>query len=121
MADNVQLNGVSVGGGAVMATEEIGGVHFQAVIPRAATATESSVAASASSVEVLAANANRISATIRNDSSAVMYLSMGGTASSSSPIRLGSQDIYELSARYAGAISAIWESATGNARVLEFA
>jgi hypothetical protein len=69
---------------------------------------------------VLAANASRVNATIRNDSTATLYLSMGGAASSASPLRLLAQDIYELPCRYVGAINGIWDAATGNARVLEF-
>jgi hypothetical protein len=85
------------------------------------TAVESSVVADSQSTLILPANSHRTNATIRNDSSAVLYLSMGGTASTASPIRLPAQAFYELPCRYTGVINGIWESATGNARVLEFA
>ena len=144
MADNVQLNGVSVVGGAVIATDEVGGVQHQYVklefgddgtatkvssadpLPvafseSAASATETTVSASASSVQLLAANANRKSVLIRNDSEAIMYISHGGTATTSSPVMLQPQSIWEMGTRYVGALNAIWESAVGSAQILEFA
>jgi hypothetical protein len=143
VADGTVLNGVSVAGGDTIATDDIAGVKHQYVkveygadnaatpvsdanpLPTAdpaVTATEATVAGSASSVTILAANASRKKGTtIRNDSSAVLYLSFGNVATTAAPVRLVSQDTYELPVRYLGAINGIWESATGNARTLEFA
>jgi hypothetical protein len=84
-------------------------------------AAETSVPASVTSVVLLAANPERGAASIRNDSSVVMYISHGGTASSTSPIALPANATYELPVRYTGQISAAWASATGAARIVEFA
>ena len=46
-------------------------------------ATVSSVAGSASSVTLLAVNRNRVSFSVFNDSSAVLYVKLGATASAS--------------------------------------
>jgi hypothetical protein len=95
------------------------------VAHRATTPTVSSVAASASSVTVLAANANRKGAIITNDSSAILYLKFGATASTSSytvtVAGSGSAPFsnYEVPFGYIGVIDGIWASATGNARVTE--
>lgn len=89
----------------------------------AATATLSNVAGSASSVTLLAANTGRLGAMIYNDSTALLYVKFGATASTSSfTVRLGSQQYYELPNNpgvYTGVIDGIWASATGNARVTE--
>lgn len=95
------------------------------VTNRATTPTVSTVAGSASSVTILAANANRKGAIITNDSSAVLYLKFGATASTSSyTVTLagsGSAPFasYEVPFGYIGIIDGIWASATGNARVTE--
>lgn len=95
------------------------------VAQKTATATLSNVAASATSVTVLAANASRIGATITNDSSSVIYVKFGTTASTTSyTVSLAGSaaapfSYYEVPAGYTGRIDAIWASATGNARVTE--
>lgn len=100
-------------------------LHDQAgrVIVRAArssTPTQSSVASSASSVSLLVANADRIGATIYNDSSVALFVKLGATASATSfSKKLAAGEYYEVPACYAGAIDGIWESATGNARITE--
>lgn len=84
------------------------------------TSALSNVSASASSVTVLASNANRKGATIYNDSTAICYLKLGATASSTSfTVKLNAEDYYEVPAQYSGVIDGIWVSATGNARVTE--
>lgn len=86
------------------------------------TATLSNVASSATSVTVLAANANRLGAMVYNDSTAVLYLKFGATASTSSyTVQIASLGYYELPtlSRYTGIIDGIWASANGNARVTE--
>lgn len=142
MADNTTLNAATVPGGDLIADEDIGGVKHQLVklefgdagsatkvsatnplpvVDPSVAAVESSVAGSASSVSILGANvARKKGTTIRNDSSAALYLSFGNVATTGSPIRLASQDTYELPVRYLGAINGIWDSATGNARIVEF-
>lgn len=96
------------------------------VAQKAATATLTNVGDSASSVTVLAANSARIGATITNDSSAVLYLKFGATASTTSyTVSLAGSgsapfSYYEVPAGYTGIIDGIWASdAGGNARVTE--
>ena len=85
-----------------------------------ATATLSNVASSASSVTLLASNASRLGATITNDSTAILYVKFGASASTSSyVVRMPSNAYYEVPFRYTGLIAGIWDSATGNARVTE--
>ena len=83
------------------------------------TGAESTVARSATSVTILAANAARVEAIIRNDSNTSMYLSLTGTATTSSTIELLKGDTY-FEDKYTGIISGIWNSAgAGNAIVTE--
>lgn len=142
MADNVELNQGT--GGAVMATDDIGGVHFERVkltlgadgvnagdvsasnpIPaketRAATSTLANVAGSASSITILALNAGRLGAAVFNDSSSALYLKFGTTASTSSfTVKIAAGGYFEVPHPcYTGRIDGIWDSATGNARVTE--
>jgi hypothetical protein len=90
------------------------------------TGTQSNVAASATAVTILAANAARKGATIFNDSTSVLFLLVGsGTASATVyTVQLGLNDFYELPdwgvGVYSGVIGGIWTSATGSARVTEY-
>ncbi len=90
----------------------------------AATGTKSSVASSASSVTILASNTSRKGAMIYNDSTQILYLDLsGGTASSSSySVQIPPSGFFELPGPtvYNGAITGIWASANGSARVTEF-
>lgn len=91
-------------------------------LQQAGTATLSNVSSSASSVTILAANTARLQAMIFNDSTSVLYLKFGTTASSSSyTVQLASNAYYELNIPnvYTGKIDGIWASANGNARVTE--
>jgi hypothetical protein len=88
--------------------------------PRSATPTQASVASSATNVTLLASNANRLGATVYNDSTAILYLKLGATASTSSyTIQLLAGDYYEAPFGYTGQIDGIWASANGNARITE--
>lgn len=97
------------------------------VTSRATTPTQTSVAGSASSVSLLAANNARKGAVITNDSSAVLYIKLGTTASTTSyTVTLAGSasapfSSYEVPFGYVGAIDGIWASATGNARITEIA
>lgn len=88
------------------------------------TGAPTSVAASASSVTVLAANANRRGATVTNDAGgAILYLlnQTGGTASLTNyTVPIAPNQYYEVPFGYTGALIGIWASASGNARVTEF-
>ena len=87
----------------------------------AATATLANVASSATNVTLQASNTSRLWFTCHNDSSQVLYIKFGATASSTSfNIRLDSQMYYEMPGPlYTGIIDGIWVSANGSARVLE--
>lgn len=86
----------------------------------AATATLSNVAGSATSVTLLALNTARKGATINNDSSAILYVKFGTTASTTSfTVKMVAESYYEVPFGYTGRIDGIWASATGSARVTE--
>jgi len=83
------------------------------------TGAEATVSRSATSVTLLAANASRVEAIIRNDSNETLYVSLTGTASTSSSIELKKGDIY-IEDKYTGIITGIWGSAgAGNALITE--
>lgn len=85
------------------------------------TATTTNVASSASSVTLLAANTSRRGATIFNDSTAVLYVKFGTTASTSSfTYKVAAGGTLELPVPiYRGRIDGIWSAANGNARITE--
>lgn len=89
---------------------------------KAATATLSNVASSATNVTILASNASRKQATVFNDSTQILYLKFGTTASNTSyTVQLAAGAYYELPGVrvYTGEIDGLWASANGNARVTE--
>ena len=91
-------------------------------VRQATTATAASVASSASSVALFAANSGARARTITNDSSQVLYVKFGTTASTSSyTAQVAAGGYYEFpQPLYAGAVDAIWASANGNARTTEW-
>lgn len=92
----------------------------------ASTGTKASVAASGTSITILALNLNRKSAKIVNDSTAILYLdATGGTASSSSYTDFVPGSVSGVPStltinNFTGLLTGIWASATGNARVSEY-
>jgi hypothetical protein len=88
---------------------------------RSATGTTTTVAASASNVTLLASNANRLGATIFNDSVAAnLFVKLGATASATSfAARITPNGYYEVPYNYTGIIDGIWSAASGNARITE--
>jgi hypothetical protein len=88
---------------------------------RAGTATLSNVNDTASSTTLLASNANRLGAAIHNDSTAILYVKLGTTASLTDyTVRMAAQAHYEVPFAYTGRIDGIWASdASGAARVTE--
>lgn len=85
-----------------------------------ATSTLSNVTASITSVTLLALNAARQGATIYNDSTSILYLKMGATATSTSfSTKLAAEDYYEVPFGYTGVIDGIWVAANGAARITE--
>lgn len=86
----------------------------------ATTSSITSVAASTSSVSLLAANANRLAALITNDGTAVMFVALAATATTSAyTYRVSSNSQALIDGNWTGAISAIWSVANGNARITE--
>lgn len=85
------------------------------------TATTSSIAASISSVTLLAANVSRRGATIFNDSNRILYVRLGSTASTTNyTVQLGTDAYYEVPYGYTGEINGIWVAgSSGNARITE--
>lgn len=86
------------------------------------TGTLSNVSGSASSVTLLASNTSRLGATIYNDSSAILYIKLnsGAASTTSFTYKAMPEAYYEVPFNYTGAITGIWASATGSARVEEF-
>lgn len=107
----------------------VGGTNKAAVLVKSAlkvsegasTGTVTSVSGSASNQTLLSANTSRVGATIWNDSTAILYVKLAATATSSSfTYRLASQEVCELPYGYTGIVDGIWASATGAARVTEY-
>lgn len=84
------------------------------------TGTASNVASSATTVTLLAANTSRLGAAIYNDSTQIVYVKLGATASATSyTVQLMPNGMYEAPFGYTGVIDGIWAAANGNARVTE--
>lgn len=87
--------------------------------------TTATVASSASSVNLFAASADPyaetdvLGRTVFNDSTQVLYLKFGATASASSyTVQIAAGGYYEFPRPiYAGQVDGIWASANGNARL----
>ena len=94
-----------------------------ATIPSASTSTLTNVASSASSVSILASNTSAKGRFIFNDSTAILYLKFGTTASTTSyTVQIAPNGYYEFPANpslYNGACDGIWSAANGSARVTE--
>ena len=83
------------------------------------TGAQSTVARSASSVTLVASNADRKEVMIRNDSSAKLYINFGATATVGKGIELKNGDAL-FDDKYSGVISGIWVSGgAGNAEIIE--
>lgn len=90
--------------------------------PSSGTATLSNAAASATTVSILASNASRKGAIIQNDSSSAMYLAYAASASTTAyTVKVPANTGFEMPITpvYTGAMSAIWDTATGSARITE--
>lgn len=86
------------------------------------TSTTSLVADNASVQTLLAANTNRLGATIANDSSAALYVKLGSAASATDyTARVAQYGYYEVPFGYQGIITGIWASDPGDgaARITE--
>jgi hypothetical protein len=88
-------------------------------VDRTANAALTNVASTIASVLLLAANNSRRSATIVNDSTQILFVKYGTTASATSythKLESGDELIID---DYSGVIHGIWDVANGNARVTE--
>ena len=88
---------------------------------RGSSSSVTAVADTASSTQLLASNADRLEATITNDSSADLYVKLGTTASATSyTVKLGQHETYIVD-KYTGRIDGIWASNPddGSARITE--
>jgi hypothetical protein len=92
-------------------------------LPQAASATTTSVASSATSGTVVAANAARQALSIFNDDANALLIKYGATASAASyKVKIPGGGYWErpVDDRYTGIIDGIWEAdGTGSARVTE--
>jgi len=89
--------------------------------PTSATGTHTNITGSASNVTLQASNANRRGLAVWNDSTAILYVKLGTTASTTSfSAKLAAGAYYEGPVNYTGNVDGIWASATGTARVVEF-
>lgn len=96
--------------------------HIQrVVIGGGDNAIVSNVSASASSVTILAANDDRLGATLYNDSTSACYVKFAATASSTSfSVAMGPGSYLEVPYQHRGIIDGVWVTATGAMRVTEF-
>lgn len=88
-------------------------------VSRPTTAVCANVSSSATNVTVFAASGDANARTVYNDSTAVLYLKFGVTASTTShTVQLAAGAYYEFPQPvYAGQVDGIWASANGSARV----
>ena len=85
----------------------------------ATTAALANVAGSASSVTLQASNTARLKVIIVNDSTAILYVKYGSTASATSfTYKLEAGETLD-EGLYTGIVTGIWVSATGSARMTE--
>jgi len=97
-------------------------VHYQQVDRApASTADVTSVSADDSSVSILASNADRLGVLIFNDSQANLYLKYGTSASTSSfTVKIPAGAYWEMpDPVYTGALTGVWDSVSGAARITE--
>lgn len=90
-------------------------------MPTYSEASQTSVASSASSVTLIAANLRRKRLFIANTSTAILYLRLGGgtaTATTAHSIQMAANTNLEL-VGFTGAITGIWASANGQANLTE--
>lgn len=95
--------------------------HAQVVLVGGAkTVTNTSVAASASSTQLLAANTARVGCFLYNDSTSPVRIKLGTTASSTDfNLYMAAGGFWVVDFHYNGRIDAIWDTATGNMRIGE--
>jgi len=90
-----------------------------AVDGSASTSNVTSVASSATSATLLNANSSRVEAIITNDSTAILYVKLGGLVTTSSySVSLSPSESLVVD-KYNGSITGVWSAVNGNARITE--
>lgn len=90
------------------------------------TGTMAQVPSSATAVTILAANTARMGATIVNDSTSILYLSLSAAVPTTTAYTVAlaakttTGSVYEVPYAYTGIIQGIWASANGFAAVTQF-
>lgn len=121
---NTVIHGLTTAGGGAFVDVKVspsGALTVEAELETSNTSSITTVAASVTSVTALASNNNRKIASFYNDSSAICYLKLGASATTSSfTVKMAANSFYEIPLpMYTGIVTAIWDSATGNLRVTE--
>ncbi len=87
----------------------------------ATTATITTVPAATVDTTLLNANTSRQGASIYNESTATLFLTMGtGASQSKYTVQVGPTGIYEVPFNYTGQINGIWTASVGQVRVTEY-
>lgn len=105
-------------------TVPVSGTFWQATQPvsiaQPATPTVATVASSATNVTLFASNSSARGRALFNESTQILYLKLGTTASATSyTVQMAANSYYEVPFGYTGRIDGIWASANGNARTTE--
>lgn len=104
-------------------TAASGGGAASASVPTAANAAQSNVGQNVASVSLIAANTSRKGLSIFNDTTANLYISFSGAASTANfKVKVAAGGYYEMAPEviFTGQIFGIWDAAgAGNARVTE--
>lgn len=89
---------------------------------RSSAVTQTPVAATTASATYIASNANRIGATIFNDTAVVLYVSLNGVAASATNclVQVAPGGYYEIPFGFTGDVRCVLASGTGTVRVAEF-
>uniref|UniRef100_A0A832M3X7 Uncharacterized protein n=1 Tax=Oscillatoriales cyanobacterium SpSt-402 TaxID=2282168 RepID=A0A832M3X7_9CYAN len=89
--------------------------------PTSSSISATGIPGATSSTSLLASNASRKGATIFNNSTADLYVELGGTASTTAfAVKLDPGGYFEVPYSYTGAIAGIWSAANGTALVREY-
>jgi len=103
-----------------LSDEELRALPVETISGKAGTSTITSVASSITSVSLLAANTDRLGATIYNDGNKKLYIAFGSTASTTAfTVEVHKEQYFEVPYTYTGEISGIWDVANGSARITE--
>lgn len=117
--DNVATAPTSANGDYSSIAADANGALFVRERP-SLTPTVSRVTSVATTTTLLAANAARRLATIFNESTSVLFVKFGATASATSyTVQVSAGGYYEVPGFYSGAIDGIWSAANGAAQITE--